>query len=195
MENLTDRQSQIVGESINIISETGIQGLTIKALAKKINISEPAIYRHFGSKMEILLAILDTFKQDRQVVLTKMAVDNISSVEKLERIFRYHFDNFTQNPALTAVIFSEEIFKNDDRLSEKVLAIMETNQQILLGILENGQTNGEVRDDIPAEQIALILLGSLRLLVTQWRLTGFSFNLVNKGDDLWNSVRKLISRD
>lgn len=195
MENLTDRQSQIVSESINLISEMGIQGLTIKNLAKKIGVSEPAIYRHFSNKMEILLTILDSFKQDKQLVLTKISLNQISSMQKLETIYLHQFRTFTQNPALAAVIFSEEIFTNDDRLSEKVYQIMETKQEILRTIFEEGQRSREIRDDIPAEQIALIIMGSLRLLVTQWRLTQFSFSLEEKGIDLWHSVRKLITPD
>ncbi|MBU2647283.1 TetR/AcrR family transcriptional regulator [bacterium] len=191
---MTDRQAQIVTESINLISEKGIQGLTIKNLAKKIGVSEPAIYRHFPSKMDILLAILNSFQQDKQLALTKIAVGQSSSLQKLEGIYFHHFEAFTRNPALTAVIFSEEIFKNEERLSAKVLNIMTASQQILLGILDHGQRNLEIRNDIHAEQIALIIMGSLRLLVTQWRLTGFSFSLEEKGTDLWDSIRKMISR-
>ncbi|MCD4664213.1 MAG: TetR/AcrR family transcriptional regulator, partial [Bacteroidales bacterium] len=44
---LSDRQQQIIEESIKIIDEKGIQGLTIKNLSKAIGISEPGIYRHF----------------------------------------------------------------------------------------------------------------------------------------------------
>jgi len=192
--SLTHRQSQIVTEAINIISKQGIQGLTIKNLSKKIGISEPAIYRHFDSKIEILLTILDTFKENKQLALTKIAVDNISAMQKLEAIFFHHFRVFDDKPALTAVIFSEEIFKNDLRLSEKVLSIMKTNQQVLFDILENGQSNNEIRNDISVKQLALIIMGSLRLFITQWRLSGFSFNLEKDGGDLWDSIKRLISR-
>jgi AcrR family transcriptional regulator len=193
MKNLTDRQSQIITESINIISEHGIQGLTIKSLSKKIGTSEPAIYRHFDSKIDILLAILDTFQQNKQLALTRIAVDNIPAVKKLEEIYYHHFQVFAGNPAITAVIFSEEIFKNDQRLSEKVLSIMKEKQQVMCDILENGQSNNEIRKDISVNQLALIIMGSLRLFVTQWRLTDFSFNLEKEGSDLWSSIEKLIS--
>ena len=52
---LTERQQEILDKSIEIISRKGIQGLTIKNLSKEIGISEPAIYRHFESKTDILL--------------------------------------------------------------------------------------------------------------------------------------------
>jgi TetR/AcrR family transcriptional regulator, fatty acid metabolism regulator protein len=195
VEHLTDRQAQIIAESVNIISEQGIQGLTIKNLSKRIGISEPAIYRHFESKIDILLTILNTFHQDKKLALTRIATGSLPALAKLEEIYFHHFQTFTGNPALTAVIFSEEIFKNEARLSEKVLSIMTTNQQIIGDILKNGQDTNEIRDDISVQQLSLIIQGSLRLLVTQWRLAGFSFNLEENGTELWISVKKLISKD
>ena len=41
-------------------------------------------------------------------------------------------------------------------------------------------------------QLALILMGALRLMVTKWRLSGFSFDLEKEGTDLWNALRKII---
>jgi TetR/AcrR family transcriptional regulator, fatty acid metabolism regulator protein len=193
-ENLTDRQAQIIAESVNIISEQGIQGLTIKNLSKKIGISEPAIYRHFESKIEILLTILDIFNRDKQFALARITEDNLHALKRLEEFYSHHFQAFTENPALTAVIFSEEIFKNDLRLSEKVMGIMKMNQEILSEILENGQRNNELRNDIPKSRLAIIILGSLRLMITQWRLSGFSFNLEKEGGDLWGTIKKLISK-
>ncbi len=59
---LSKRQEQIIEESVRIIDEKGIQGFTIKNLSKAIGISEPAIYRHFESKFQIFVEILDGFK-------------------------------------------------------------------------------------------------------------------------------------
>ncbi|MCK5774772.1 MAG: TetR/AcrR family transcriptional regulator, partial [Bacteroidales bacterium] len=43
----SDRQRQIINESIQIIHIKGIQGLTIKNISLAIEVSEAAIYRHF----------------------------------------------------------------------------------------------------------------------------------------------------
>ncbi len=63
---ITDRQQEIINVSLELIAESGIQGLTIKNLAKKIGFSESAIYRHYENKIQILLAILDFFKQNTE---------------------------------------------------------------------------------------------------------------------------------
>jgi len=194
MNDLTDRQTQIIKESINLISKQGIQGLTIKNLSKKIGITEPAIYRHFESKMEILVTILDSFKHKNSLNLKKIAAENIPAIQKIEAIYFHHFKVFIDNPALPAVIFSEEIFKNDTQLSEKVTSIMSTTQKILGEILKNGQINNEIRDDIPINYLKFIIMGALRRFISQWRITDYSFNLEEEGGALWESVKKLISK-
>ena len=192
MKTLTDRQSQIIEESINIISERGIQGLTIKNLSQKIGISEPAIYRHFKSKREILMTLLEGFRSNSQRTLTAIAAKSVPAVKKLERVYSNNFRIFVNNPAVAAIIFSEEIFRNEPRLAEKILSIMKANQAIIRDILEGGQSDGEVREDISVDQLVLIIMGPLRLLVTQWHLTSFSFDLEKEGHALWNSIKRLI---
>ena len=55
MKQFTGRQIEIMEAATDRISKYGIQNLTIKTLATDIGLSEPALYRHFSSKNEILL--------------------------------------------------------------------------------------------------------------------------------------------
>jgi AcrR family transcriptional regulator len=80
MKSFTDRQKEIISASIGIIAKKGIQQLTIKNISKEIGISEPGIYRHFESKMDILLAILAQFKEHNQVISSKIISHSASSL-------------------------------------------------------------------------------------------------------------------
>lgn len=194
MNILTDRQKEIVDESIRIIAEKGIQQLTIKNISKSVGISEPAIYRHFDGKIDILLAILFKFKKNSRINLAKITSNKTSSLKQIESVFSNHFKKFDANPALAAVIFSEEIFQNDKRLSKQVNLIMKLNQNIIMKIIEGGQQNNEIRSDIPKEQLYLIIIGALRLIVTKWRLAKYSFDLKKEGIELLNPIKKIIER-
>ncbi|MCK5005418.1 MAG: TetR/AcrR family transcriptional regulator [Candidatus Aminicenantes bacterium] len=193
MKQLTSRQEEIINASIEIISEKGIQNLTIKNLSKAIGISEPAIYRHFESKMDILLTILSKF--ENYIITEKDINKNIglSPIKKLEGIFSHHFSYFEKNPAFAAVVFAEEIFRDDKRLSEKIHTIMKRNFEMMLLIVKDGQAKGEIRKDIEGDQIILIIMGALRLIVKKWKLSDHSFNIISDGKKLWRTVKKLIS--
>jgi len=191
---LSRRQQEIITASIELIAEKGIQELTIKNLSKKIGTAESATYRHFKSKMDILVAILGQFKQNKMFALDKVRSSEVSELEQLEMIFNERFKQFTAHPAVTAVIFSEEIFQNDKRLSDEVFAIMKASQSTILNIIKSGQKNGFIRADIEATEISLTIIGALRLIVIKWRLSGFSFNLQVEGAMLWQSIKKMIEK-
>ncbi|MFV5772415.1 TetR/AcrR family transcriptional regulator, partial [Pediococcus acidilactici] len=47
-------REKILGKTEEFILENGIEKLTISKIAKELNISQPAIYKHFKSKDELL---------------------------------------------------------------------------------------------------------------------------------------------
>ena len=193
MNILTGRQKEILDAAVNIISEKGIQNLTIKNLSKEIGFSEPAIYRHFESKIDILLTILSVFENKMREHNNLIDSETNSSLEQLYLIFKNHFNNFSKNSALASVIFSEEIFQDDKRLSEKIYSIMRYNFEFIKSIIKRGQEEKEIRSDIDAEQLIIVIMGSLRLIIKKWTLSNYSFDLKKDGDKLWKSLNTILS--
>lgn len=189
---LTDRQKEIITVSLELIDKKGIQGLTIKNLAGKIGISEPAIYRHYENKIQILIAILDFFKSNTEEFFTNELKNNRNSIEKIEHLFSNHFKNFAATPSLVSVVFSEEIFRNETILIAKIEEIMKNNNMVITEIIESGQNKGEIRTDIKADNLAIMILGSLRMFVKQWQMTHYSFDLVKNGAEFIHSIKLLI---
>lgn len=194
MSEFTKRQQEIIEAAIGIIAENGIQHLTIKNLAKSINLTEGAIYRHFSTKLDILLGILSIFREQIRDNFTQIPSDR-SAYDVLAAIISKQMDMFAAKPMITAVIFSEEIFQNDKQLSKTVFSIMSENINIFFEIIKNGQDKGEIRNDVPAEQLSNMLMGAIRLLITRWRLSGFAFDLKIEGNILSDSFKKILTRE
>ena len=190
----TERQTQIIENSIELIATKGIQGFTIKNLSKSIGISEPAIYRHFESKTAILLSILDTFKEMGEMMNFMLENNKDTAIEKIEFLFSKMLEVFMEQPAIISVIFSEEIFKNELVLKEKIIEIHNMHQVNIENIVTQGQAEANVRADIDKSILALILMGSLRLLVKRWDLNNHNFNLKKEGKDLINSFKLIMER-
>ncbi len=190
---LTERQEDILEKSIQLIAEKGIQGFTTKNLSKAIGISEPAIYRHFKGKTEILLTILDNFKQMANMLSGMMAENKMNAKGKISFMFNNMVGMFTENPAMVSVIFSEEIFKNEDILRNKIVEILNKNEETVERIIKNGQKNNEIRKDINEKTLALMIMGSLRLLVKKWDLENYKFNLKSEGKLLIEGMSKILS--
>ena len=190
----TERQQEIIEIALGLIHEKGIQGLTIKNLAKRLGITEPAIYRHFENKIQILVALLDLLKKNTSGIFESELNSDEQAVRKIERLFEKHFKSFAEMPSLTSVVFSEEIFRNEEKLIGKISEVIEHNNQTLLAILTEGQQNNEIRNDIEAGHLVIFIMGALRLFVKRWQFSGFTFNLEKEGTKLIESVKRLISK-
>ena len=189
---LTERQIEIINTSINIIDTKGIQGLTIKNLSKEIGISEPAIYRHFESKTDILLAILNNFAEMSSFMNEAISEMEGTSISKIEFMFKKIIEIFAVEPAQVSVIFSEEIFKNEEILKEKIIEIMNKKESTIENLILEGQKKGELRNDIDNKTLALIIIGALRFRVKQWDLRNQHTNLEYEGKKLINGLKIIL---
>lgn len=190
----TKRQIDIITTSINLIANKGIQGFTIRNLSSEVGVTESAIYRHFKSKVSILCAILEIFEQELQKFITELKGSNKNSIEKIMFIYQSHIERFMDNPAIASVLFSEEIFKHEIDLVEKSQKILDLNENNFEKIIEEGQKNNEIRQDIDSSQLALISLATIRLSVKMWVLNNYSYNLKIEGDKIADSIKKVLTK-
>ncbi len=194
MKELSSRQKQIIEISIDIISRKGIQELTMKNLSRELGISEPGIYRHFESKQKILIAVLESFKHQNRLIDNNLPGENENAFQHLKRSITVIMERLNKHPAMSAVIFSEEIFQNENALSEMVKNIMNTTMGFFINIIGKGQRDESIRDDIDKEDLSIIVMGSVRHIVTVWRLSGFSIDLLASGKRLVASLDLMLTK-
>ncbi len=191
---MTDRQIEIINKSIYIIATKGIQGLTIKNLSGEIGISEAAIYRHFKSKTDILLAILKNFEDTSAFMHNSLDKLDEDTFKKISLIFTNIIEVFSKEPSHISVIFSEEIFKNEAVLKSKIAQIMYQKEKIIEQLLEEGQRKGEVRRDIDNKILALIVMGTFRFMVKQMDLHDEHENLQEENQKLINGLKTILEK-
>ena len=189
---LSNRQSEIIHTAIRLIGDGGIQALTIKNISSEIGIAESALYRHFKSKTEVLNALLDFL--GLIVISHYENVSNlkVSPLKKIEKMISGQLKIFAENPSYAIVILSDGLYKNEKSLYEKIFKIMESAKSSFINIIDEGKSTGEIREDVTSEQIAFVIMGSVRLTINQWSLSGFSFDLKKKGNILIKTLETLI---
>ncbi|RLD67395.1 MAG: hypothetical protein DRI95_04910 [Bacteroidetes bacterium] len=192
-EKLSKRQNQIIQESIKIIHTKGIQGLTIKNISKAIELTEAAIYRHFKSKDQILSTILDDFRLNLNDKIHPILESDLLALAKLKSILDNMIELFCANPYIVSVIFSDEIFKNNQILSDKIINLIKQNNEVFRLIAEEGQKNKEIRSDVNADELSIIIMGSFRMVVKNWQLNKHTYSLKARGSDFFESLFKIIS--
>jgi AcrR family transcriptional regulator len=190
----TERQLEIIHTGIKLIAEKGLQGLTIKNLSNTIGVSEPAIYRHYKNKKEILVNIIDFFSKTTELKITEIAQSYLPSCDKLRLFFEFQFGRVQKNPALICVISSEEIYHGEEYLKKKIKDITLFMAGQLEGVIQEGQGKNEIRNDLPSSQLTIIIMGAMKMMMVKWQLFDQKINLVEEGSKILENVLMLISK-
>jgi AcrR family transcriptional regulator len=186
------RQLQIIEAAGQILTESGIAGLTTKNLAAKMGFADSALYRHFKSKEEVIVTMLQYLAADTDKRLTAAIVQIDDPVEKIKAVFDNQLVFFKKNPHFLVAIFSDGLLQESKEINVAILQLMAIKRKHLLPIIIQGQQQGVFETTAPAEDILHMIMGSFRLHMLQWRISAFSFNVRQKGNRLMESVLILI---
>ncbi|MDZ4183051.1 MAG: TetR/AcrR family transcriptional regulator C-terminal domain-containing protein, partial [Candidatus Cloacimonadaceae bacterium] len=153
---------------------------------------EAALYRHFVSKSALIEKILDYFEQLSLEVIQEIQRSDLSPYERVRMFVMNRFRLFVQNRDLGKVMFSEELFKNDPIHAEHMQKIMHMHRDEVMGYLISAQQNGEADPALDPKQLFRMIVGAMRLTITQWNLSDHAFDLIEEGENLMNTIKHMI---
>jgi TetR/AcrR family fatty acid metabolism transcriptional regulator len=189
---ISDRQLEIIEAAGKILTVSGVSGLTIKNLAKEMKFSESAIYRHFASKEQIIIALLEFLAKSMDERYTQAILSNQSPEEKFTTLFQNQFSFFKKNPHFVAAVFSDGLMEESQRINETIMKIMSIKMKHLMPIIIEGQQKEVFTNSIKSEELIQIIMGTFRLQMYKWRVSNFQFDITKNGNNMIKSVLILI---
>lgn len=185
-----ERKEQILEKSLEIIYQEGFSNLTIKNIANRIGISEPAIYRHFKDKHEIVDELANL--AFRFMLTDPPNPKRCDPTGRLYSIVSQKVQELEKNPYLTAIAFQEEVFHEYPDIRAKSRRGGEQMEQAVMEIVRCGQKRGIFCTSVDAHTFALIYVGSMRMVVQKWRNSGFAYSLVAESKKIIDELFKLL---
>lgn len=158
-ETTDTRQGQIKKAVLEIIAEEGLHNLSTRNLAKRIGLTEGAIFRHFSSKRDIIKGIMDDVANDLIGSLRRIVLSPVKTEEKL---FTYLCRNVTylkENRGITILLFSEATHLGDTELKEKLNQILLEQKQFIIKMVKDGISEGFCNKNSSPEDIAILYMG------------------------------------
>ncbi len=186
-----ERREQIITEAIQIIHEKGFPSLSIRELASRVGISEPAIYRHFENKDDIIMGILNKMQEFGELIQEKL-ISVEGELEKIRQLFLLQLAYFEKNQAMTTIMLSEEVFHLNEKLKHKLALITNSRYRMLMDLIKSAQAKKIVIDE-DADNLALIIMGTVRVIIFQWKLKNYQFSLVQRGKSVVNMLLAMLT--
>ena len=189
--DITPRQLEIIDAAGKILTSSGVSGLTIKNLAKEMKFSESAIYRHFASKEDIIIAMLN-FLADRIDKRLSNLPKSTGNEEQIKSLFIEQFRFFSENPHFVVAVFSDGLMEESQPINEILLKLMNVKMKYLMPIIMEGQQKGVFTNAITTEELMHIVMGTFKLQMFKWRIANFEFDINRIGGNMVQSILTLI---
>jgi len=170
----------------------GYQGTNLEQIASNANLSKGAVYFYFKSKETVLIELL---KQVEKIVVDD-AIAHIESklrTSPLDQLIAYvHYQTnlgITHLADVLLLVLMSLEFKEKKSATQEFLAQMYQRQcDFMENLIKEGQLSKDFRQDLPAKELASIVLGAHDGTFLAW----YKRSDVLDGKDLARSLRMMM---
>jgi AcrR family transcriptional regulator len=173
----TVRQREIIIAAREVIFSKGIENLTVREIAKELNITNGALYRHFKSKNEIVSLLIDDIEENLLYAIQEAAKKTGDPLEKLESIFLSHLSYSEQMKGTSFTVINQVSGIQDKKLKAKMFGVLNKYLMTIKGIVNQGKEYGIFRKDIDSTSASIVFFGTIQSIVTVWCLSGYKLSL------------------
>lgn len=169
-------RAAILDAGFRIVSQAGLEGLTIGTLAEATGMSKSGLFAHFGSREELLLAVLARGQEEFVKVVVNPALAKPRGLPRLRALFARWID-WTESAELPggcpmiggATEFDDKPGPVRDALAAGQRAWIETLNRAARQAIEQGQ----LRSDTDPEQLTFEMFGLALVVHHHRRLLGY----------------------
>ncbi|BDZ47835.1 TetR family transcriptional regulator [Frondihabitans sucicola] len=158
------RRQQILDRALAVFNERGFEGTSLRALGEAIGVSHAALRHYFDSRDQLLLEVL------READRRAMDFAEESGQGAVDFVLR-GADYNMRIPGLMALyntMSAHALESHDEHSRAFFVERYERVRGALAAIFEVGRKEGTIREDIPLEVAASLVIAACDGLATQW---------------------------
>ena len=147
-----DRRAQIARVTRELVAQYGIHGASLARIAHGVGVTDAALYRHFGSKDDMLIAAYDTLAERVFRWIDSFAGYSVGT--RLRKMGESHAELFSKDIlGFNGPMFQFNVWLPDGRVREHVDRTHRAMMDALVQMIEEGKAGGAIRADVDPDLI------------------------------------------
>lgn len=146
--------------------------ITTEAIAKHMNLTQGALFRHFPSKDAIWHAVMEWVAEHLLARVDWAIALEKSPLEALEAVFMTHIDFVVSHPGVPRMLFGQLQRAEDTPAKRMARTLIGLYAERLTTLIESGKTQGEIDPEINTTAAVTMFVGMVQGLVMQSLLAG-----------------------
>lgn len=168
------RQAEIIATVVALAAERNPADITTTDIAKMMNVTQGALFRHFPTKEAMRLAVIEWIEMQLMAKLGAAQAPAPDVLSSLEAMFLAHVKFIREFPGVPRLVFAELQQPDSSPVRQRVQQIMQRYRQMLAETLGKAKDAQLIRDDVDVRAAAALFLGAIQGLVMQSMLGGVS---------------------
>lgn len=165
------RREQVLDRASELATEAGLGHLTMKRIAARVGFSEAAIYRHFATKQDLLLGLMERLEAQLLVPIRAIAdKSDLPPTARLQQIVQHHLTLVLERHSLPIQLLAEASAAGDPILLSRMRGIMRGYVDVLMRLADDAKASGSLSADIDPGVLAVWLLGGPAAMAIEHRL-------------------------
>lgn len=180
-----ERKREIVEATMELTVEQGIKRVTTQAIADRVGIAQPTVFRHFKTRDAIFSAVIGWVAENLFKAISAGARPDDPPEEQLRLLIRRQLSFINKHRAIPKVLFSDMLHLESPQLKAALQEVMDRYMKRVTELLQKGIEAGRFREDLDAAETACYVAALIQGLVLRWSIYEFTFSLEEEADLLW----------
>lgn len=156
------RRLDIADAALKVIAEQGLARFTSKAIAREVGVSDAALFRHFATKEDIVLAVIDRVED---ILFADFPPAERNPIDRLGLFFQRRIEVIRENPGVARLVGSEQLSQAAPPEGVvRVAEFRERSQAFVRACLAEAHRDGLLADGVGPEEATVLVLGALLAL-------------------------------
>ena len=186
------RRSVTVNTVIELAAHHNPSDITTAAIAKHMDVTQGALFRHFPNKEAIWQAVIE-WVTDRLLKRVNIAIDCYSDpIDALQAVFLTHIDFVSNHPGVPRMLFGELQRAEDTMPKKTARRLLQKYAERVSFLIEKGKSEKLICPNIDTTAAVTFFIGSIQGLVMQALLAGEFKSMQDKALGVFIIFRKGI---
>jgi len=137
-----ERKLQILQVLAEMLQDPKGEKITTAALAKKLDVSEAALYRHFASKAQMFEGLIEFIESSLFGLINKITGEELNGLKQAHAILSMLLGFAEKNPGMTRVLIGDALVNEDPRLQARINQLLDKLESTLKQSLRVAATQG-----------------------------------------------------
>ena len=186
------RRKEIVQATMDLTAEQGIKKVTTQAIADRIGIAQPTIFRHFKTRDAIFSAVIGWIAENLFKAISSGLNPNAQPDEQLRKLIQLQLTFINKHKAIPKVLFSDLLHLESPKLKSALQEVMNRYITRVTQLLQQGKECDVFREDLDVDQTARYIAALIQGIVLRWSVYEFNFSLEKEAEIIWEFLNPVL---